>query len=259
MRKTAKILRNVHGKGWLLACLLSFFCVLLATGQERGRVQGLILESGKSQRIANANIKNLNSKEVTASDEIGEFSILASIGDSLEVSKVGFKTIRTEIKTFSDILLDLSPTSVRIDDVTVTSPNRQAEMQDVMDSYRRKGIYQEGKPSVLGYIFNPLTSLYERFSRTGKQARRFKNYMNLEYEASVVNRLFNEYRVMQLTGYTGEDLDNFMLLHRPNYEQAQNWGEYDIIKYIKDSSKQFEKDGRPQAPRLPKLEIPPIS
>lgn len=240
--------------------LLILLCMLgphfqMIKAQETEMIQGIVLERGKSDRIANANIRNKNTKQVVSTDLRGEFRMQVRIGDTLEVSKIGYLTIQTEIKTFSEILLDLPPSSVQLDEVTIKARDQKAEMEDVMDSYRRKGIYQQGKPSVLGYIFNPLTSLYERFSRTGQQARRFRNYMENEQESIFVDRIFNAYRISQLTSLNGVDLENFMFFYRPSFEKSRYWGDYDVNKYISDSFVQFEKDGRPSMPRLPKIEM----
>lgn len=225
--------------------------------QESGTISGVIVEAGSSLRIAQANITNQRTQQIAVSGNTGEFRIMAMVGDSLVISKMGYQTVVAEVKTLSDILINFHRDAIQIETVTVERLSKEAELEDVMDGYRKQGVYFEGKPSTLQYIFNPITSLYERLGRTPQNARRFRNYMEWELGETEVDRLFNQTRVQEQTGLDGPDLVNFMRWYRPTYEKIANWGEYDIMYYIQTSFKQFERDGRPAAPTLPKLEIPP--
>lgn len=224
---------------------------------ETGMVGGVVLETGTSNRVAQVNVRNMRNRTTVTTDLKGEFSIRAQVGDTLMFSKIGYESHTTVLNTLSDILIDLKPGTIRIDAVNIEGKTREQELRESMDSYRRQGVYSEGKPSVLSYVFNPLTALYERFSRSGRQARRFRNYMENEMEALQVDRIFSKYRIVELTGLAGEDLNNFAQLYRPTFDRAQQWNEYDVTHYILTSFRQFEADGRPAMPKLPKLEIPP--
>lgn len=246
---------------WVSLGMMFLLCFLWPPGswsqtasiQEKGTIVGIVLESGSSKRIAAANIANKTQNTRTTSNQKGEFSLLVSVGDTLVFSSMGYQAVQTVIHTLSDILIDLRPSSIMMDAVTINRQSKEAELQDVMESYSRHGIYQGGKPSVMSYIFMPLTSLYERFSKKGKQARNFRNFMENELEATHIDRVFTSFRVTRLTGLEGEDLDNFMLLYRPAFEDARYWGEYDVTKYIKDSYNKFVADGKADAVRLPRI------
>lgn len=229
----------------------------LLMAQEAGTIQGLVLESGSSIRLGSVNVYNKQTRSTVSTDGLGVFRLYAQVGDTLVLSKVGYDLQTTVITTLSDILIDLKSSSYRIETVTVEQMSRERELRDGMDSYRRQGIYQQGKPSALSYVFSPLTSLYERFSRSGRNARNFRNYMDSELEAIEVDRRFSAYRITQLTGLEKEDLVNFTQIYRPSYQQLKDWNDYDMTKYVQDSFKKFEADGRPAATKLPKLEIPP--
>lgn len=224
---------------------------------ESGIVGGVVLESGTSIRLAQVNVRNLQRRITVTTDNLGIFRLQAQVGDSLVFSKLGYENYSTVLQTMSDILIDLKPSTIRIDAVTVEGRSREQELREGVESYQRHGVYSGGKPAPLAYIFSPLTSLYERFSRKGRQARRFRNYMENEMEAIQVDRIFSRYRIVELTGLSGEDLNNFAFLYRPTFQKAQYWNEYDVTNYILTSFKQFEVDGRPAPQKLPKLEIPP--
>jgi hypothetical protein len=234
----------------ILSCFFCFLGQWTLLAQETAEINGMVLEKGTSVRIAQVNVRNERTKKVVNTDIMGAFKLPVQIGDSITLSKIGYETIRAEIKTFSDILLDLVPSSIRIEDVSIQAKSREQELRESMDSYRRQGVYSEGKPSVLAHIFSPLTSLYERFSRTGKNARRFRNYMDREMEELHVDRLFSKYKVKELTQLDEKDLQNFMFWYRPTFEESQNWTEYDLTNHVLKSLKKFEADGRPAKPSL---------
>lgn len=244
----------------LTLCMIAvaaFVIPVLLHAQESGTVRGVIVEAGSNNRVANANITNKTTNLTVTSNLSGDFQLSAQVGDSLIIRKLGYLEVVTEIKTLSDILIDLKQSSIQIETVTVEQRGKEAEMQEALRGYRKQGVYYEGKPSTLQYIFTPITALYERFGRTPSNARRFRDYMNREMEETAVDKLFNKTRINQLTGLEGDDLVNYMAWYRPSYEKVQHWGEYDITHYIQTSFKQFDRDGRPPAPKLPKLEIPP--
>ncbi|WP_353128799.1 hypothetical protein [Parapedobacter pyrenivorans] len=222
--------------------------------QESGIVRGIVVEAGSSKRLGSVTITNKTTGQAAASGSLGTFELWASVGDSLVATLMGYQTATTEIKTLSDILIDMSPGSILLDQVDVNRMSKEAELRDVMRGYRKQGVYFDGKPPALAYIFNPITSLYELFGRTPRNARRFGNYMERELAETEVDQKFSSRKIQELTGLSGDDLTNFMIWYRPSYEKAQFWGEYDITNYIVQSFKQFDRDGRPAAPKLPKLE-----
>lgn len=241
-----------------ITTLLVAVCLLpmWLQAQESGVIRGIVLESGTSKRLGSATITNINTGQVTASNSLGTFEIMATVGDSLGVDLMGYQTVRTEVKTLSDILIDMKAGNIMLEQVDVTRMSKEAELQDAMRGYRKQGVYYDGKPSALAYVFTPITALYERFGRTPQNARRFQNYMHRELEATEVDRKFNKTLIHELTGLEDNDLTNFMIWYRPDFEKVQYWGEYDMTAYIVQSFKQFDRDGRPEAPKLPKLETP---
>jgi hypothetical protein len=226
--------------------------------QEQGTVRGIVVEAGTSKRLGGVTITNQKTGATTASNGLGTFEMVATVGDTLTAQLMGYQSVTTEVKTLSDILIDMQPGSILLEQVDVTGQSKEAELRDVMRGYRKQGVYYDGKPPALAYIFNPITSLYELFGRTPRNARRFQHYVGRELEETEVDRKFSKSRITQLTGLEGEDLNNFMILYRPSFEKVQYWGEYDITAYITQSFKRFEQDGRPSAPKLPKLQAEPV-
>lgn len=239
-------------------CLFCFAIPNILEAQEVVEINGVVLEKGTSIRIAQVNVRNMRTKKVVSTDNMGLFRITVQVGDTLIFTKIGYQSHQTEIKTFSDILIDMEASTIRLADVNIKGKSREEELREGIEGFKRQGIYAEGKPSLLYHIFSPLTALYERFSRTGKNARRYNNFMNREMQEIQIDRLFSKYKVQELTQLEGEDLENFMFWYRPSFEAAQYWNEYDITNHIMKSFKKFETDGRPKKPRLSDLGVPKI-
>ncbi len=225
--------------------------------QESGVIRGIVVEAGTSKRLGSVTVTNQHTGQATASGSLGTFEIRATVGDSLVATLMGYEIAVTEVKTLSDILIDMRPGSILLEQVDVSRMSKEAELRDAMRGYRKQGVYFDGKPPALAYIFNPITSLYELLGRTPRNARRFGDYMERELAETEVDRKFSRGKIQELTGLEGDDLTNFMIWYRPSYEKAQYWAEYDITAYIVQSWKQFDRDGRPAAPKLPKLGAEP--
>lgn len=230
---------------------------VVLSAQESGVIRGIVVEAGSSKRLSGVTITNKNTQRTAISNNLGTFEIYVTVGDSLTATSVGYEPVSTEINTLSDILLDMKVGSIQLETARVDRMSKEAELRDAMEGYRKQGVYYNGKPPALAYIFNPVTSLYELFGRSPRNARRFQNYMSRELAATEVDRKFNKGLVQQLTGLEGEDLNNFMVWYRPSFEKVQYWQEYDATAYIMQSFKAFDRDGRPAPPKLPKLEAEP--
>ncbi|GGC22988.1 hypothetical protein GCM10011386_13570 [Parapedobacter defluvii] len=225
--------------------------------QESGTIRGIVVEAGTAKRLGGVTLTNKNTGQSSVSSGLGTFEIRVTVGDTLVANSMGYQSAATEIKTLSDILIDMTPGSILLEQVDVNRMSKEAELRDAMRGYRKQGVYFDGKPPALAYIFNPITSLYELLGRTPRNARRFGNYMEKELAETDVDRKFSRGKIQELTGMEGDDLTNFMIWYRPSFEKVQYWGEYDITAYIVQSFKQFDRDGRPAAPKLPKLEAEP--
>lgn len=240
--------------------LLSFFVgaisfMLSFSVKAQEKLQGIVLEKGTPKRVNEATITNRRTLEKAISNSEGGFVILAKAGDTLIVTKYAYSSEYYRIADPKNIVVNLNPT-IELETVTVTGKTRKEELQDVMEDYKKQGIYSVGKPKALSYLFNPLSALYGAFGKTAKDARRFNNYAQHEIEETEVDKKFNKYNVSEITGLTGDDLLNFMSLYRPTYNESRYWNEYDIRNYLKASLNRFEKDGKPKASTLPKIPIP---
>ncbi len=242
-------------------CLMlgTMFFFLLGSNHTMAQTKGIsgfVVEKGESTRITDVNVVNLRTKKAAKTNTFGVFIIEASVGDSLSFSKTGYGPVKTKLFTEEDILIELQQ-GLTIETVVVSRQTKEAEMRDMLDDYRKKGVYNGGKNTFGTYVGSPATALYNLFGRDAKNAKRFARVMDQELEQSKVDRVFNKNSVSKITNLEGDELQSFMDLYRPSYSLVERWGQYDFMTYVKNSFESWERNGRPKSTRLPKLEIPP--
>jgi hypothetical protein len=222
----------------LVVFMLALLPCASVFAQQDFLVKGVIMESGTMNRIALAEVTNTRNNFVVGSNDMGLFEIKAAIGDTLVFVKRDFSDREVRVVGTADIVVKLNRTTLNT--VNIYGQSKKQEMDDIKQDFRDKGTYYAGKPPLLSYIFSPLTAVYELFGKTPRNARRFNKYYNTELKQTQIDGFFNESLIQRETDLKGNDLEQFMLNYRPDYEQAKNWAEYDAIKYIRDNYAKFK-------------------
>lgn len=222
---------------------LIFFALFLAyssfaSAQQDFMLNGVVMESGSTTRVALAEITNKRTKFTVGSNDLGLFQIKAIVGDTLVVIKRAFADREIVVLSNRDMIVYLNRGTM-LSQVDIRGQSKKMEMDDIKQDFRDKGVYHEGKPPFLSYLFTPLTAIYELFGKTPKNARRFGKYYHTEIQQTAIDGFFNETLIQKNTDLKGKELENFMLNYRPDYEKSKNWTEYDAVKYIRDTYKQY--------------------
>ncbi len=220
---------------------LSFITTELSA-QETFVLKGVVFQKGTSNRIGKAEIRNLNKRLALYCDDFGVFNILASIGDSIVITKEGYSTFATKIKAKQNLVVYLNRFNV-LAEVNIKEKTKQQEREEIIDDFRSKGSFYAGKPPLLAYIFNPLTALYELTGKGPNQARRFNNYMGREIAESEVDRRFSKAFINKTIDIPEKDLAAFMFMYRPKPSEMQQLNDYDLMTYIKKSYLKFKANG----------------
>jgi len=202
------------------------------------QLNGVVMSKGSTTRVALAEITNKRTGFTVGSNDLGIFQIKALVGDTLVTIKRGFSDQQQVVLSNRDMIIYLDMGNT-LDQVNIRGQSKKMELDELKQDYRDKGSFYAGKPPLLSYIFAPLTALYELFGRTPKNAKRFGKYYNTELQQTTIDGFFNESLIQKNTELEGKDLENFMLNYRPDYSKSKNWTEYDAVKYIRDSYKQY--------------------
>ena len=239
----------------LIYCTLTLWLLHgLSYAQQTLTIKGIIFKKSTPDRISQAVVTDLKTQALMMSDELGGFSIIASIGDTIAVTKTGYTPQKIIIVNNNDLVVYLQPV-IELNQVTIKGQSKQQELNEVMKEYRSQGIYNDGKSLPFWQFVNsPITAFYNLFGKTPAQARRFAEYAKNEQEASAVDKKYTKELVKSVTKISSDDeVDKFMVAFRPSYENMKEWNDYQLIQYIKKSYNYYLKTkDRPEA-RLQKL------
>lgn len=244
---------------YLYSFLLGF-CIFIGSSMTLSAqvVRGVIFDNRTSQRVSNAIILNTKTNALVKSNELGVFQIRANILDTLSITKSGYTEYLLKVSSYEDVFIRLQQV-IRLNEVTVTAQNKKQELDEIKKDFRKKSFYG-GKPPVLAYIFQPITSLYETFGKEPGMARRFNNYYREELKETEISRRFNSTVIKDLTDLEDAEIQNFIEIYRPQYEILSGWDDYELIKYIKASESTYIKSGKPRSAlkTFPKLPSAPV-
>jgi len=230
------IISNIMLKSVLIFTVFVTFSSALSA--QEFRLSGVVMETSSTNRIALAEITNKRNGFTVGSNDLGLFQIKASTGDTLVVVKRGFSDKQIVVLSNRDMIIYLS-SGTNLNEVNIRGQSKKNELDQIRRDFRNQGSFYAGKPPLLSYIFTPLTAIYELFGRTPKNAKRFGKYYNTEMQQTTIDGFFNESLIQKNTELKGKELENYMLNYRPDYEKSKNWTEYDAVKYIRDTYKQY--------------------
>ncbi len=200
--------------------------LLAVTVSAQDYIKGHVKEKGSGKRLADVFIKDNNNKQITLTDEKGNYTIRAAVGHLLIFSSPGYITDTLYLINNQPKFVELQPTPMTLGEVSVRSTrpvfDPRAEYPEI---YRKSKIY-------------PL-SLSSIFSRESRNARRLKKYFEQEEREQYIDGIYTKLYVSGIVPLKGKDLDNFMLMSRPSYDFLKQNSGGDLTLYVNDQYKKF--------------------
>lgn len=212
-------------------------------------ISGFVCTKGTSVRVAQVKVLNKRTSAFLMTDDLGSFTIKAALGDTIEFSKDQFTTAKVPVIALTDMVMFLTPV-VMLNEVTVKGQTKQQEINSIMNDYRKKGVYYNGKPSALSAISSPINALYSIFGKDARDARHFAEMSKKDEEAAQDNRKYNKALVKRITNLPDDEVGKFMDAFRPLHDDLMKWNDYEVINYIKTSYESYKKYGITVLPKL---------
>lgn len=209
-------------------------------GQQVFDIKGVIFKKPGTERASQIAIKNLKTGDITFCNDVGGFSIKASIGDSLLFSRANFTEQKIKITGPGDIIVYMQA-AIKLSEVTIQGQSKRQELSEAMSDYRKQGTFYDGKPPVLSFLASPITAFYELFGTTPGRARRFAAFSKGELEYAEVQRRYNLALVKRVTNTPDSTAKKFMEYYTPSYEDLKEWDDYELIRRIKRSYDYYDK------------------
>ena len=202
-------------------------CLIVSSVSAQDLLKGTVYENGSNNRLNNVFIRDKNTKQLTITDNDGNFKIKTEAGHLLIFDSPGY---------VSDTLyvVDLTPKKIML--VPKTIALREVSINATRQNFDPQKEYPEVFEKSKVYVLSPTTW----FSKEGKDARRLKRYFKVEAEERHVDAVFTRAYVGGIVPLKGEELENFMTLYRPSYAFITSSNNESLAVYINDSYKKFE-------------------
>ena len=235
----------------LFVFVISFCCLpCLLFAQQTFTIHGVLFKKSTSERVSQAIITDLKTNVLMMTDELGGFVIKANKGDTLLFTKKDFTPQKIAVTDPHDLIVYMQPV-IELSQVTIKAESEKQELNDVVNTYRSKGLYFDGKPPLMLFSpfgGSPLDGLYEMFSKDAKDERRFIKFSKNEMEASQVDSRYNARLVKRVTALPDSEVVKFMQQYTPSYDDIKQWNDYELISHIKHHLEYYKQhpDGVPE-------------
>ena len=220
--------------------IISYFLTCSLYAQDRTNIKGIIFKKETNARLYAVKILNTKTNDVALSDIWGNFTIRATIGDTLYFEKEGFQNLEKIILSKQNLIIYLGEVIV-LDEVVVKQQSKKKEQQEILAGFRSKGVFYNGKPPFLAYIFSPLTALNELIGKDANNAQRFAAYIKKENAQNNIDMHFNEQIIRKSIIIKDTELVEFMYLYRPKPEDVRYRNTYDDMAYVKKSYQEYRQ------------------
>ncbi|MFN2395247.1 MAG: hypothetical protein ABR597_06115 [Bacteroidales bacterium] len=219
------------------------------TGQQSKLLTGFVIDERDTAAIPNVHIINLNRVRGTTSGSDGSFSIMVTKGDSILFQAVGFFTdtlaVTTEImNSDKGVVVPLTDKTYQLPTVDVYPYATFAEFKHAflnfedpeppLDLQLPPAEFQPDPGDAFGLVIpGPITALYDRFSRRGREMAKFREITEEAELARRASRVVNQNVIKRLTGIESEqEYYIFLDFCNMSYEYIVNTKEYLVYQRI---------------------------
>ncbi|HLQ99164.1 MAG TPA: hypothetical protein VK102_02220 [Sphingobacterium sp.] len=236
------------------------FTVVPAAVLAQGQIEGIVFDKNTGQRVAEVRISNISTGQSVYNNARGEFNLDVNKGDIVLAEKKGFDKDSITVDGNKVLLLYLERSMRYIPEVTVTAKQSpETILEQAKKDYKKA--YDLAEPGS-AFSVGPtgaglnLNTIYNLFSKEGKNAKRLTKTIEKEYQENVIDSKFTASLVRNTTGLRDSVLHRFMQRYRPSYYFIISTNEYQLVEYIKNKYEMFKLTPELRnLPVLPRLEL----
>ena len=246
-------------------CFYVLFCLhLSAQNNEKISVNGFTLNTEHLEIVQLASITNIKSNEHWISNRNGCFKISVRQNDTIKITAIGYQTLFIPIKNIllqnihDSIIILLKPIAYQLKDVNIISSNfirdsiaRVVAKLLLHDSllnnydriyFRPKGriLYNPYYPAII--YEGPITDLYNKFSKEGKENISFETFVKYCSMQQKVDKKYNRELVKKITNIDDSNVNEFILFCNLSRSYIYSANEYDLYEAIKKCGDTYKAD-----------------
>ena len=206
------------------------------------RVAIRLLDMGSGKPVPYASVRILGSSKGLSADSNGFFSLVISQRDTLRISSIGYfdllYTKKPEKYTSYFETLSMRSRIFELSAVEVTG-KRRLNLDNPLLRWEYKAKFQPkvwlfyeptGEPPPPPGIGSPISYLYDRFSRRGRDARKLRDMVAERARRKWFARRYNAAKVQEWTGLSDDEIGEFMQFCPMPDAFLEEAGDYDIIE-----------------------------
>jgi hypothetical protein len=189
--------------------------------------------------IRDCHIINETQRTATVSDAYGDFKISANVNDSISFSALGYEKliiVLTESMYNYGYVVKLKPAIYELDEVTI-KPLIELPIISKWEVYTPSLPNQGGINIPTGV--SPVTALYNRFSKEGKQKKHYQSVINGTAEFMLIGEKYNGAMVAQITGLKDDELVKFMSFCNFSKDFLLNYSPETIKRAIRQKYQEY--------------------
>ncbi|MFY0598790.1 MAG: hypothetical protein JXR03_03905 [Cyclobacteriaceae bacterium] len=193
---------------------------------------GTVIDSASMQSIESVHVLNLNQRKLAISDIDGNFSLSASIGDTLLFSVLNYKVKKclvVEEHFLAKSIFYLTSDTIKLDEIIITSLPSEEEFKNMVlnhkdeeesfwyngverpdENWKNPLLEEKNVSNPLFLISHPLSGFYYKFSKQEKEKREFHRIEQKEINRNKVDRKFTREWVSEVTELSGDELTYFI-------------------------------------------------
>src|ERR1700722_582469 len=228
-----------------------FILALLSTpAVAQQMLKGKVRQKTTDAILTSVTVFNQTQRKYNISDAGGNYRIVANPGDTITFSSAGYHAdttyvVSAELEDKNGYVVYLDPNLVELQAVLVGQLSNYQ-----LDSIQRKEDYawldqvhkvrlagDQTPTDGVGIGFSPVTY----FSSEQKNLRQLRQRIGKEEKDYYIDSRFPSSYVSMVTGLKGDSLQYFMVTYRPTYRFCRGASNEDILLYINEKLKLFQK------------------
>lgn len=233
-----------------------FFSSKKVAAQQVYTIMGTVYDSSGNYPLPGVSVLS-GSGIGTTTNSKGHYEINVTEKDSIWFSYLNKPTIKfpvLKIKTPLQFDISLQISIPVLSEVKIKPPNYRLDSIRNREEYAKIFNYEKPRIKVgsstfgagVGFDLDEIINSF-RFKHN-KSMLSFQKRLLKQEQDKFVDHKFNKGLVRRLTGLSGNELDNFMILYRPTYLFTGIASDYEFQKYIVDSFERFKRGLPPLDP-----------
>ncbi|MBO7134368.1 MAG: carboxypeptidase-like regulatory domain-containing protein [Bacteroidales bacterium] len=233
---------------------------------DRVIIAGYVLDAETDKPLVFTNISIRHRHEGTISDTSGYFVLSAKMYDTIRFSMLGYERkhvvidekaaernepliVKMKTETYMLPTVDIFEwryNQLKYEVTTMNLPDDDYVFANQNFPIKQKAISFYNRPQTegAGFTFSPITALYEKFSKEGKERQKLAELQEKDYIGKLIEERISTSQLMELTGFTQAETDKFLNWCNFSADFINSMNAYYFIMVVKHKAEQYKKLNR---------------